>query len=78
MGQKKRTVINNVTANFQFKEDKIIKHIDDFNLWTWSKQALGSSGYFLGWSSYMRDQIQKKTGKLLNSYIEKKKVDSIK
>ena len=71
-GPKKRKVVNNVTANFEFKEAKILKHTDDFNLWTWSKQALGTSGYLLGWSSYMRDQIQQKTGNLLNSYIAKR------
>ena len=71
-GPKKRKVVNNVTANFEFKEAKILKHTDDFNLWAWSKQALGISGYLLGWSSYMRDQIQKKTGNLLNSYIAKR------
>jgi ketosteroid isomerase-like protein len=71
-GPKKRKVVNKVTANFEFKDGKIIKHTDDFNLWTWSKQALGTSGYLLGWSPYMRDQIQKKTGKLLSSYIEKR------
>jgi len=71
-GPKKRNVVNKVTANFEFKDGKIIKHTDDFNLWAWSKQALGASGYLLGWSPYMRNQIQKKTGQLLNSYIKKR------
>ncbi|RKS53528.1 ketosteroid isomerase-like protein [Gillisia mitskevichiae] len=71
-GPKKRNVINKVIANFEFRDGKIINHTDKFDLWSWSKQALGASGYLLGWSSYMRDQIQKKTGSLLNSYIEKK------
>ncbi len=73
-GPKKRKVINKVTANFEFKDGKILKHTDDFNLWIWSKQALGTSGYLLGWSSYMRDQIQKKINKLLSSFIEKKTI----
>ena len=75
-GPKKRKVVNKVTANFEFKDGKVIKHIDDFNLWAWSKQALGASGYLLGWSAFMRDQIQKKTGKLLNSYLKKRAASS--
>ena len=71
-GPRKRKVINNVTANFEFSEGKISRHIDDFNLWTWSKQALGISGYLLGWSSYMKEQIQNKTREFLNSFIEKR------
>lgn len=75
-GPKKRKVVNRVTANFEFKDGKIIKHSDDFDLWTWSKQALGASGYLLGWTSFMRDQIQKKTGRLLSSYIKKREASS--
>ncbi len=70
-GLKRRAVVNKVTANFIFKDGMILKHIDDFNLWVWSRQALGTSGYLLGWSSYMRHQIQKKTEGLLSSYIDK-------
>lgn len=71
-GPKKRKVVNTVTASFEFKEDKIIKHTDYFNLWAWSRQALGISGYLLGWSSFLKNKIQQKTGKLLNSYIKTK------
>ncbi|WP_034924172.1 nuclear transport factor 2 family protein [Gillisia sp. CAL575] len=71
-GPKRRAVVNEVTANFIFKDGKILKHIDDFNLWAWSKQALGASGYLLGWSSYMKHQIQKKTEGLLSTYIDKR------
>ncbi|MFT6204161.1 MAG: ketosteroid isomerase-like protein [Spirosomataceae bacterium] len=69
-GPKKRKVVNNVTALFEFKDGKIIKHTDDFDLWKWSQQALGASGYLLGWSSFMKKQIQKKTNGLLGKFIE--------
>ncbi len=32
-GSKSRKVVNNVSAEFEFKDDKIIKHTDNFNLW---------------------------------------------
>ncbi len=71
-GEKNRKVINMITANFKFKEGKIIEHIDTFNLWKWTQQALGISGYILGWSSFMKNKIQKTTNKKLANYMNKK------
>lgn len=70
-GEKQRKVINNIHANFKFKDGKIIEHIDTFNLWKWTKQALGPAGYLLGWTSFMRKKIQKTTNDKLNDFISK-------
>lgn len=70
-GPKNRKVVNNVTANFKFKDGKIIEHVDTFDLWKWTKQALGFSGVLLGWSSFMKNKIQQTTNKQLNEYINK-------
>ena len=37
-GEKKREVTNKVSGEFKFKDDKIIEHIDSFNLWKWTRQ----------------------------------------
>lgn len=66
-----RPVINKISAQFEFKDGKIIKHTDTFDLWTWSKQALGFKGYLLGWSSFMQKQINKQTAALLKAYVKK-------
>jgi limonene-1,2-epoxide hydrolase len=71
-GPKKRKVVNNVTALFEFKDGKIIKHTDDFDLWKWSQQALGISGYALSWSLFMKNKIQKTTNGLLRKFMEKR------
>ncbi len=63
-----RPVINKISAQFEFKDGKIIKHTDTFDLWKWSKQALGFKGYLLGWSSFMQKQINKQTSALLKAY----------
>ena len=63
-----RPVINKITASFQFRDGKIIRHVDHFDLWKWSRQALGVSGYLLGWSSFMKNKIQKQTKMLLEKY----------
>lgn len=70
-GPKKRPVENHVAATFEFKDGKISKHTDSFDLYKWSKQALGVSGYLLGWSSFMRNKIQKTTNGLLKKFMEK-------
>lgn len=70
-GPKKRSIINKVTGDFKFRDGKIISHEDSFDLWKWSRQAMGPIGYFLGWSNLLKTSIQKKTNKLLTSFSEK-------
>ena len=68
-GPKKRKVVNHIKSSFNFYDGKIINQIDHFNLWKWTRQALGLSGYLLGWSSFMKKKIQAQTNKLLRKYI---------
>jgi hypothetical protein len=35
-----KMVVNTIAAQFQFKNGLIIKHVDEFDLYKWSKQAL--------------------------------------
>ena len=70
-GKEKRKVTNKVSANFKFKDGKIIEHIDTFNVWLWSKQALGTIGFLLGWTPFMKHKIQKTTKKQLEDFITK-------
>lgn len=72
-GDKKRKVINKVTANFKFKDGKIIEHIDTFNMWKWSRQALGTPGFLLGWTPFMRKKIQKTANEQLDNFIAENK-----
>lgn len=72
-GPKKRKVVNNVTATFVFLDGKIVEHTDTFNLWKWSKQALGLSGFFIGWTPFLKKKIQANTNKLLHSFISSSK-----
>jgi ketosteroid isomerase-like protein len=69
--QTNRNVVNKIYAEFEFKDDKIIKHTDHFSLWKWSRQALGLKGWLLGWTGFMRGEIQKQTNGLLTKYMQK-------
>ena len=66
-----RKVFNTIHANFEFKDGKIIRHTDHFDMWTWSRQALGWKGLFLGWTPFLKAKIQKQTKKLLKAFKEK-------
>lgn len=63
-----RTVINHVIARFKISDGKIIEHSDDFNVWKWSRQALGPIGWLFGWSGFVANSIRKKSRKLLEEY----------
>lgn len=67
-----RKVHNKITAQFKFKDGKIIEHIDSFDLHAWSKQALGFTGKILGGTNFFKNKLQKKTNGLLDSYEAKK------
>jgi hypothetical protein len=53
----KRPVVNRISAQFYFQDGLIIRHTDDFDIWKWSKQALGLTGYLFGWTGFMQNKI---------------------
>ncbi len=71
-----RKVINIISAEFEFKDGKIIKHTDSFDIYKWSQQAFGLKGYLLGWTSFMQHKIQQQSNSLLKKYTANKAVSS--
>ncbi len=67
-GQRKRPVLNRVHSSFEFKEGKIIKHIDQFNLQKWASQAMGWKGEIMGSTSYFRKKLQHRSNRLLDKF----------
>ncbi|HEY6141902.1 MAG TPA: nuclear transport factor 2 family protein [Flavobacterium sp.] len=63
-----RKVINSIQAQFQFQDGLIIKHTDNFDLWKWTKQALGWKGFLLGWTGFMQKKIQHQALTALKNY----------
>lgn len=66
-----RQVHNEIHAEFEFKDGKIFRHHDTFDIWKWSKQALGLSGVLLGWSSFLQNKIRQNALKALQEYSKK-------
>lgn len=65
-----RFVHNIVDAEFEFKDGLIIKHIDRFDFWRWSRQALGLPGLILGWTPFLRNKVSTMAMANLQKFIE--------
>ena len=71
-----RNVHNVIDARFWFKDGKIVRHEDTFDLWRWSGMALGAKGKFLGWLPPVQQAIRKQAIGGLEQFLaaeEKKK-----
>ncbi len=61
-----RPVHNVIEARFRFGPDGLVtEHVDSFDFWRWSRQALGLPGALLGWSPFLRGAVQSRAGKTL-------------
>jgi SnoaL-like domain len=69
--QTNRKVVNVIDAKFEFQDGLFIKHTDFFDLYKWSKQALGWKGFLLGWTDFMKNKIRKTAQKSLEIYMKK-------
>ena len=63
-----RTVINDIQARFVFRDGKICEHHDSFDLWRWSRQALGAKGALLGWTPFVQGAIRAQAQKGLKAF----------
>ncbi|MBV8636187.1 MAG: nuclear transport factor 2 family protein [Burkholderiaceae bacterium] len=66
------TVVNDIHASFIFRDGKIVRHIDNFDLWRWSRQALGFKGLLLGWTHIVHGAVRKQAAKGLELFRSKK------
>lgn len=67
-----RTVHNIIEAQFEFKDGLIYRHRDNFDLWRWSRMALGPAGVLLGWTPLLQNKIRSMADKNLRSFISKR------
>ena len=66
-----RFVHNKIDAAFAFRDGKIVRHIDSFSFWAWSRQSLGATGMLLGWFGPLKAMVRKKAAKSLHAYMDK-------
>jgi len=66
-----RNVHNKIVASFEFKDEKIIRHTDWFNLYIWAKQAMGFQGFLFGNTKWFKKKLNIQTNKLLDKFERK-------
>lgn len=62
------TVVNDIQARFVFRDGKICEHHDQFDVWRWSRQALGTKGLLLGWTPLVQNAIRAQAQKGLKAF----------
>jgi ketosteroid isomerase-like protein len=68
-----RQVHNRIDAQFTFRDGKIIRHQDSFDLWAWAGMALGLKGRLLGFLPPVQGSIRKKADAGLRAFMQKQK-----
>ena len=65
-----RKVVNDVNASFEFDADGLIsRHTDSFDLWGWTRQALGLPGVLLGWTPIVQGPVRKQARASLDEFM---------
>lgn len=53
-----RPVHNVIESAFEFQEGKVIRQVDTFSFWRWSRQSLGLVGWTLGWTPFLQNKVR--------------------
>lgn len=64
-----RKVHNVIDATFTFRDGRILTHVDVFDFWRWSRQALGTPGLLLGWSPVVKNKVRDQAGRGLKKFL---------
>lgn len=67
-----KAVHNRIDASFVFRDGKIARHTDSFDLRAWAGMALGLPGKLFGWLPPMQRSIRAKADKGLRAYMASK------
>lgn len=73
-GKSKRPVTNVIVAKMRFEGGLIVQHHDRFDFWKWSRQALGMSGWLLGWTPFLQNKVRQQSRQLLKKHLSEQGV----
>lgn len=66
-------VRNSVDARLEVRDGKIVSHVDDFDFYRWSRQALGVVGWLFGWTSFFKNRMTAASRAQLESWQEQRR-----
>lgn len=69
-GPTKRKVENRIDAEFRFRDGKIVEHRDRFDLYRWTRMALGPLGVALGWSPLVQNRVRRTARDQLDRFMK--------
>lgn len=65
-----RKVVNDINAAFTFDEAGLIAdHVDTFDMWKWTRQALGPVGLLAGWTPFLKAAVRKQARTQLEQFM---------
>ncbi len=68
-----RKVHNKIDASFRFQDGLIIEHVDTFDLYRWTRMALGATGLVLGWTPMVKNKVRGQARAQLERFIAKRR-----
>ncbi len=71
-----RRVHNRIAASFEFSGGAIRRHTDVFDLYSWTRMALGLPGHLLGWSSLLQNKVRRQAGESLAKFLAKEAAEA--
>ncbi len=70
-GRTGRPVVNDVQSTFRFDPaGLVLRQRDEFDLWRWSRQALGLQGLLLGWTPVLQHTVRDRARSGLAAFRE--------
>jgi ketosteroid isomerase-like protein len=69
-----KKVVNRINAHFEFKDNKIFRHSDSFDLNKWFLQAFGWKGYFFIVLPFLRKAFKTKARQQVEAYGKKNNI----
>ena len=63
-----RPVVNRIHTEMSISVGKIVRQVDHFSLWRWSRQALGVKGLLFGWTPAMHTRIRTQAARSLKDF----------
>lgn len=64
-----RQVHNVIDASFTFRDGLIATHTDRFDLYRWTRHALGAKGALFGWSPIVQGAIRRQADRSLTKFL---------
>jgi hypothetical protein len=68
-----RKVHNLIDAQFTFRDGLIVTHTDSFNLWRWSRMALGPKAVVLGWTPFVQKAIKSEARRNFEGWLARRR-----